>query len=72
MQCKPALPGHAVNDSTVHQVRFSGGITFNKWAGPGIQPKTKERGGGISNLSTEITTVLSSAGAKLWCFFVEA
>jgi hypothetical protein len=39
--CKPALPVHAVQ-----QVLFSGGITFNKWARPGIQAKTKERGGG--------------------------
>ena len=34
--CKPALPVHAVTDSTVQQVRFSGGITFKKWARPGI------------------------------------
>jgi hypothetical protein len=30
VNCKPALPVHAVTDCTVQQVRFSGGITLNK------------------------------------------
>jgi hypothetical protein len=44
------------------------------WAWDSGENKRKGKGGGgvgISNLSTEITTVLSSAGAKSWCFFVE-